>query len=66
MTGATFHRRLFLGVSLVKYVCESMTILAPVHLSGVHITRGILVCKCDNQLTTLLCVFPYLSSGLYA
>jgi len=41
MTGATFHRRLFLGV--VKYVCESMTILAPVHLSGIHITRGILV-----------------------
>ena len=43
----------------VKYskLCESMTILAPVHPRGIQINGGISVWKCDNQLTTFLQVY---------
>ena len=40
MTGATFHRHLFLGVVKYSKLCESLTILAPVHLRGFRLTGG--------------------------
>jgi len=43
MTGATFHRHLFLGVVKYSKLCESTTILAPVHLRGIQINGGISV-----------------------